>query len=194
MDRLLPLAEGAGPWLRLHAAQFGALYFGRTGRNRFDAPDGSFGVMYAAESPEGAFAETIAPSHHLFRLDPVELVERRLALVHSRRPLLLADISGPGLLRLGADARLGAGSHRLAQRWAAAIRAHPSQPDGIRYRSRNDPECVCVALFEHVQPDVQTEDVGCLLDPPLRPLLASLVRRYQLALDPMNGPAVVRRP
>jgi hypothetical protein len=180
---LLPLTELRGPWLRIHASVFTPIHFGKAQRNRFDAPGGAFGVMYVAESTEGAFAETIAPGHRLARLDPAELTERRLALVHSRRPLLFADISGPGLLRLGADARLGAGSYRMAQRWSASIHAHPARVDGIRYRSRNDPECVSAALFQRCAGELYADDVGCFLDPDLRPLLASLLQRYALALD-----------
>jgi hypothetical protein len=32
--------------------------------------------------------------------------------------------------RVGADGRLFTGSHKIAQQWSAALRAHPCKPDG----------------------------------------------------------------
>lgn len=43
-----------------------------------------------------------------------------------------------GLTQIGADGRLFTGSYKIAQHWSAALRAHPSKPDGIRYPSRHD--------------------------------------------------------
>ena len=44
-----------GAWL--HAAELEPDFFGRTGVNRFDDPEGEFGVLYAAEDAFGAFIE-----------------------------------------------------------------------------------------------------------------------------------------
>ncbi|MDI6771912.1 MAG: RES domain-containing protein [bacterium] len=38
-----------------------ALRFGRTGRWRFDDPEREYGVLYTAQTPAGALAETLLP-------------------------------------------------------------------------------------------------------------------------------------
>ena len=55
--RRLPLVRLAGPWARIHRKEHDPLFFGATGRNRFDDPLGRFGVLYAAQEPAGAFIE-----------------------------------------------------------------------------------------------------------------------------------------
>ena len=50
LNERLPLLFSLTPGTllsRLHRRNNGAIFFGKTGRNRFDAPDGSFGVLYA---------------------------------------------------------------------------------------------------------------------------------------------------
>jgi len=54
----LPWLISDRPWLRIHATGRGALFFGTTGRNRWDDPQGVFGVLYAAEDAFCAFVET----------------------------------------------------------------------------------------------------------------------------------------
>jgi hypothetical protein len=46
-ERELPIVRLEGPWLRLHAAGREPVFFGRTGLNRFDDPEGEYGVLYA---------------------------------------------------------------------------------------------------------------------------------------------------
>ena len=43
---------------RLQRADREPISFGRTGENRFDAPDGSYGVLYAGEDEYCCFIET----------------------------------------------------------------------------------------------------------------------------------------
>ena len=57
-ERKLPVREVAGPLYRFHSEGHPALHFGRTLLGRFDAPDGGFGVLYAATDVHAAFAET----------------------------------------------------------------------------------------------------------------------------------------
>ena len=65
------------------------------------------------------------------------------------RPLVLADLTGPGLARIGADDRICKGDdYDLSQRWALRLHWHPRQVDGILYGSRHDPSVRCVALFD----------------------------------------------
>ena len=55
---------------------------------------------------------------------------------------------------LDADARLLTGDYQIAQQWSKALQDHPTHPDGIYYRSRNDPSRFCLALYQ-----VQTSSI-----------------------------------
>ena len=70
-ERELPIARLEGPWFRLHAAGRDPVFFGRTGLNRFDDPEGEFGVLYMAEDSFEAFIEVYGwdPGLNLVRVD-----------------------------------------------------------------------------------------------------------------------------
>jgi hypothetical protein len=47
--------------------------------------------------------------------------------------LRFVDLIEPGrLTSIGADGRLATGSYKVAQQWSAALKRHPTKPDGIR--------------------------------------------------------------
>lgn len=145
----LPLKSATQPWFRSHRAGYEPLYFGRTRRNRFDAPGGEFGTLYVRQDLHCVFLETFG--HSTGEVDFVtraELEARALVSIETRRPLRLVDLSGRGLARLRADARLCTGSMTVSQRWALALQRHPDEPDGIYYRSRHDPDRYCAAIFD----------------------------------------------
>lgn len=78
------------------------LFFGRTGRNRFDDPLGEFGVLYAALDQHGAFIETFGQSTGNRALSTAELAERHLSRLSTRRRLRLVllrrwEITGRGI-------------------------------------------------------------------------------------------------
>src|SRR6267142_3257480 len=57
---------------------------------------------------------------------------REIARLELTEELRFIDLAGSGgLTHIGADARLLTGAYKVAQRWAAALRLHPSKPDGI---------------------------------------------------------------
>jgi hypothetical protein len=56
--RDLPTQEIAGSFVRIHQCRYSALYFGKAGLYRFDAPQHEYGVLYMAEHIAGAFVET----------------------------------------------------------------------------------------------------------------------------------------
>lgn len=150
-------------WVRLHRSKYPPLHFGTTGLSRFDAPDGSFGVLYVARQPKGAFAETFCRHggalHQVYEL---ELEQYAVAAITSNRSLKLADLAGKGLARMGLDNRLSTGDYRIAQRWAAAIYNHPDQPDGIIYSSRHDPKQQLAALFDRSKSLLRVQKLGTL--------------------------------
>jgi hypothetical protein len=148
--RSLPLRTFRGPWFRLHAADRDPVFFGRTGLNRFDAPDGSFGVLYVGADAECAFIETFGWETGTRLVTAAALATRRLAELRPPRPLRLVDLTGAGLARVGADARLFAGAHAVARAWSGAFHAHPQRPDGIYYPARHDPSRRAAALYDRV--------------------------------------------
>jgi RES domain len=134
---------------RIHAAAYNAIYFGRSGQSRFDAPAKEFGGLYVALTPYGAFRETVLRLTTIKTVDRQDLQSRALSIVTVNRALRLADLTGAGLALIGADGRLTTGSYRVSQQWALALWQHPEQVDGILYRSRLDPSQYCILLFEN---------------------------------------------
>lgn len=162
--RALPLVEATGPWLRIHRIEHEPLFFGRTGRYRFDAPHGEYGVLYAAADVHSAFVETFG-----WRT--------------GERVIDLVDLAAAGLTRLGADARLSAGeSYATARRWALALWRHPAQPDGLHYRARHDPSRYCIALYDRAAPAVVAVTLGALAAPEHAALLAEVLATYEFGL------------
>jgi hypothetical protein len=104
---------------RFYTATYEPIFYDRGRNGRFNAPDGSYGVLYAAMSPAGAFAETFLrePGRTLL---PADLLARK-AYIQLRvlRPLRLVKLGGPGLARVGGTAERRA--WRTAVRRAASV-------------------------------------------------------------------------
>lgn len=181
-QRSLPLIAAHTPWFRIYQSNYAPLFFGRTGRYRFDAPAGEFGILYAGHDEYCAFIETFGHSLNSRVVTMDELKRRDLACLVANRPLRLVDLTGSGLSRLGADNRVCTGDYLLAQRWALALWRHDDQPDGLSYRSRLDPSRQCVALFDRAQEAVTASSLGSLADSRHRRLLASLLDMYGIGL------------
>lgn len=181
--RDLPLVEVAGPWLRSYRLAYTPLYFGCSGRERFDAPDGRYGVCYAGDDDACAFIETFGHQTGRRVVTVSELLGRGRARLTAGRPLRLVDLRGPGLARLGADNALAAGSdYGTAQAWSAALWSHPAAPDGLLYWARHDPSLTAVALFDRVELALVWEELGSWYDPAYRRDLGALLDRYNFGL------------
>jgi hypothetical protein len=182
LTRQLPISTAGHSWFRLHRADRACLFFGCTGLNRFDAPDGEYGVLYLGDTPHCCFVETYGRSDRATHriVTRQELTERRLSSVAFTRPLRLVDFSGHGLARIGADNRLGTGDYLVAQRWSRELRSHPDQPDGLLYRSRHDPSRLCLALFDRVAGIATATSLGSLLEATHRALLADILGTYDI--------------
>jgi hypothetical protein len=175
--------HGQGPWLRLHWRQHEPLYFGRGSLNRFDAAHGEFGVLYAGCDLHCAFIETYGQSTGINIVTETELAQRQVCRLSAGRPLRLADLTGEGLARLGADERLCAGDeYEIAQCWSSALWQHPALADGLLYRARHDPARFAVALFDRAAGDLQVAPAGCLLDAEHQANLEQLLDVYGFGL------------
>jgi hypothetical protein len=182
-SRPLPTTEYHQSIYRSHDAALGPIYFGRAATYRFDAPSREYGVLYAAADLHGAFVETF--DHDSTGLRVVSLRDlrvRSLARFDPRRPLQLVDLTGAGLIQLGADARLTTGPYAIAQRWSLAFHDHPDQPDGILFRSRRDPSRLCLALFERIANVLAAASLGSLADARNAAILADILKTYGYGL------------
>lgn len=186
--RRLPIVEIAPGTLlnRIHLTSMGALHFGSHSdparRQRWDAPDASYGVSYFATDGHIAFAETLLRDLSMDWVHEADIDARSLNLVEVIAPIRLVDMGGSGLRRLGADASVVHASYDLTQMWSAALFAHPDQPDGIRYRARHDDSGFSIALFDRGAVAVRAGVSIPLNDPSLAIELARWLDRYNVGL------------
>ena len=178
----LPMTVLDRSWIRIYRCAFDPLYFGRGGGNRWDAPLGEFGVLYAGGDAHCAFIETLGQTTGNVLITPDALAERCLAEIQVLRPLHLVDLTGAGLAQLGADARLTTGAHVVAQRWSLALWEHPTAVDGIIFRARHDPSPIAVAIYDRAAPDVAATPGLSLADPRQVKQLAAILDTYGFGL------------
>jgi hypothetical protein len=115
---------------RFFTAANAPIHFDRSQDGRLNAPDGTYGVLYAAKRPQGAFAETFLrqPGHTQLAAD---LIARKAYVTLAvTRPFRLINLHGPGLARLGATAEVTHGAFptqlpRRGQQRSTPIRLRP---------------------------------------------------------------------
>lgn len=167
---------------RIHRADRGPLYFGRAKdpeqRQRWDAPDGGYGVCYLAREESTAFVETLLRDLELDAVPETELAIRSLARVCIRDPIRLAEMHGRALRSHGADASVVQGPYPVTWEWSAAIHAHPEEPDGILCRARHDDSGFTIALFERAADKIELLASTGLLNPARIHDLANWLDRY----------------
>jgi RES domain len=174
----------SGTFHRFYSRGQNPIFFDRSIRGRLNSPDGSFGVLYAAEQTNGAFAETFLRSPGR-RLLPDDLIKRKaLVVLHSTRPLQLVELHGPGLSILGATAEVTASPppYDLPQAWSAALHNHPGTFDGIAYRARHDNSEICYALFDRSRTAIVVVQRNNNLD---ADWFYSLLRYYSVGIAPI---------
>jgi len=136
--------------------------FRRSALYRFDAPDESFGVFYAAFDLETAFVESVVrarahplPAGEPLLIDYLTLASRHvvtLAASSPARSLHLAQLYGAGLSAARTDNRIATvDDYGTTQRWAKAFYAHPENIDGIVYMSRYLGDHRSVVLFDRAR-------------------------------------------
>jgi hypothetical protein len=178
------VAEFDKPIFRSHSASRHPVFFGKTGQYRFDAPDRSYGVLYAGADIFCAFAESLVKNPNSRVVTTTELKNKAIAELKGARPLRLIDLVSSGaLMRVGADSRLFAGDREAAQLWSKALHDHPSLADGLLYPSRLDPARQAIALFEDRAPRLkELSRQTCYAPGPQRHLLAEIAEHYKIEL------------
>jgi hypothetical protein len=168
---------------RIHNRNNGPVFFGKTRRNRFDSPDGSFGLLYVGFDEHCAFIETFGQSTGIRTVTRRALEQRNLSYLQTTQSLTLIDLaSSGGLARIGADARLFSGSHAVAQRWSAALSKHPAMPAGLVYPARHDADRKSCALFDLPDAVLSVSNAGSLLELQHASLLAAILNTYDFGL------------
>jgi len=164
--------------------------FRRDRQYRFDAPDESFGVLYAAFDLETAFVESIVrdkahplpAGEHLF-IDYETLASRHIVTLSrssSGGALRLAQLYGAGLSAVKTDNRLAAvDDYATTQQWARAFHAHPANIDGIVYMSRYVGNRRSVVLFDRARGAIRFNNSLPLLH---HAELAQLLDTYRVSL------------
>jgi RES domain len=181
-SRELPTLSSQGTWYRLNDIEFGSsLYFDRSGSGRFDSPAQGYGILYVGADVYASWIECYGRSHGAKGVSEVVLRQRNLFAIESNRELVFADLTGNGLVKIGADARLSSGSYVAAREWAQAIYDHPQVVDGIRYRSRHDDERYCYGIFDRVADELREKDLGNLIAAHPK-LLAEILEHYDYGL------------
>jgi hypothetical protein len=179
--RKLPLRSVEGPWVRLHSCRRSARFFGKTGLNRFDAPAGEYGILYAGEDDFCAFVETFGDPLDLHVVSRSDLRGRCMTKVTPRRALRLVDLTAEGLRKLNADERLATGDdYGVCRRWARGLWDHPARPDGLVYRARHDPSKESVGIFDRADRVLRFRRLRTLVDDEAR--LAQILDHYGFAL------------
>lgn len=177
----LPVIRFGGALFRIHRTEHPPTFWGRTGLNRFDAPSQEFGVMYASTEISGAFIETFGDIEpHVISVN--SLAANSVAQVVPTRGLALVELTGAGLARIGADARLFAADHSVAQAWSLALWSHPEAVDGIYYPARHDPSIPSVALYDRTSDGIGITPLGSLADSANDKTLGAILERYAFAL------------
>jgi hypothetical protein len=181
-DKGLPTSEYSQPWYRLNLAGFdSAIYFDRSGKGRFDSPQAGYGILYATQNERGAFIETFGRTLGIRTVSQTALQQRNLFKIQCDRPLLIVDIWGSYLTKLGVDARLSSGDYQVSRTWAGAIFNHPQKVDGICYHSRHDDTEICCGLFDRTASILKEVNLGNLIEQNPR-LLAKILRHYDYSL------------
>ncbi len=135
---------------RFYTAAHHPIFYDRSLIGRFNAPDASYGVLYAAKEITGAFAETFLREPGRTLIDAALLRRKAYVRLRAERNLRLIRFAGPGLARLGATAEVPHGGlpYSVPQAWSQALSLHPIGVDGVAYHARHDDTELCYALFD----------------------------------------------
>jgi RES domain len=156
------------PLHRVHRTALDPIFFGpRRGAaptNRFDSATGAFGVLYVASDLAGAVVETLARNPQRRMVAEADITSRAASLLRCRRDLRVVQLHGAGLQRLGLDNAISTGPYAPCGAWSDALFAHPEAPDGLIFRSRHDPDRMCLVIFERPGIAFEAERPTLLID------------------------------
>jgi hypothetical protein len=168
---------------RFYTAGYDPVFFDSSRLGRLNAPDGSYGVLYAAREAYGAFAETFLRVPGRTLIDAGLLRRKAYVRLEIASDLRLIRLAGPSLAILGATAEVVHGGlpYDAPQAWSKALLNHPLRPDGIAYYPRHDDGAFCYAIFDRARNSIREIDRETDLD---QDWFWRLARRYKVGLAP----------
>lgn len=155
--------------IRVSSHKTGEPYFGKSGNNRFDAPDKSaYGTCYLGRTFDVAMAESILhdvmPVAGKFNVAPEEFV-KRYVVRFSGSKLKIADLTGSSLKTLGGTGDIsGTSNYGITQQWSLAIYQNPGGYDGFMYMSRHLTDSLAIVLFDRAASKIQMKSVTKIID------------------------------
>lgn len=186
----LPVLIPAGSeFVRIHRVAHGPIWFGPAAGDppayRFDAATGGFGVLYGAQSLEGAFVETLLRRGRRILSRPF-VEERRWSVLRFQRDIRLLKLFDEGLAWHGVTADIGAGDdYHASQLLSSSVHGQYPDIDGIAYRARHDNGQICYALFDRVATaSLLTVESRNFSDE--KAVADALMRRYNASWDPLS--------
>jgi hypothetical protein len=159
-----------------------ALNFGDRGKGRFDGPSQGYKILYTGENIYAAFAECFLRNPQQKRNITEALIRDKVLFeINSCKQLTFADLTGKGLNIIGTSNDIICGDQITARKWAKAIFLHPQMVDGIKYRSRLDPDQLNYGIFDRAKEFLSENKIGNLADDN-RSLLAEILDHYDYDL------------
>jgi hypothetical protein len=159
-------------WSRCHNTGEHPIFFGpgvgNLPRHRFDAPDGEYQVLYVGLNYEAAFVETLLRNPSRKIVDVVDLENRSIEILQNDNSISLVRAHGSGLSRMGTTAELVTMPYEDSRMWSLDLWHHYSEPDGLVYFSRHNPEHFCAAMFKRSHCTFSVSQTTPLLDDPRR--------------------------
>jgi hypothetical protein len=113
-----------------------------------------------------------------------DIETRATSVLHCRRNLRIVRLHGAGLQILGLDNSISTGPYEPCGAWADALWMHPEAPDGLGFRSRHDPDEICLAIFERPATPFDADPPEGLVEQ--LPVAANLLSRYGKSLAPTS--------
>jgi hypothetical protein len=150
-NRTLPRRRPPKTLVRLSRQEYpNPIFWSTKGIYRFDSPTARYGVLYTANSLEGAILEVLGDRWLEHRAISEELLRSyNLVKLTIATGLWLVNTLGSNLVFAGIDARLFASTdYEKTQAWGRAFMEHPQNFDGILYHSRKNPRQLNCAFFE----------------------------------------------
>jgi len=192
--RTLPLTAIQGPAWRVYPGAREAKHFNKQD-GRFNDPQRQYGVLYAAQTDVGAFAERLLLGSGLLGngsgaalragvpVSATALQTFSLAAITFERPIVCVDLrTATGLKQIGAGPWLLTAPHAVSKRWSRPIFLHPSVPEGIVWSSRVGDGVVSFGFHERAKPRIAAQDLGPLIRH--RRLLADAIRQFNVVIVP----------
>lgn len=168
---------------RFYTERFEPIFFDRSRDGRLNAANGDYGVLYAAQSRDGAFAETFLRTPGASLIDADLLARKAYVRIEAAAELRMIKLGGPGLAILGATAEVTHGGlpYDNAQAWSEALRNHPARADGVAYYARHDDEELCYAIFDRAAKKVREVEKIINLD---QDWFWRIANKYRVGLAP----------